>query len=158
MKQLIAALCLFMGMTVVVKAQTVMETLESQSDLSTFVSAVKAAGLSDALNAQDITVFAPSNDAFAALEPGSLESLMMPENKDKLAKLLTNHIVPGKMTSDQITDGKVLSQDGEEVDLTVSDSGVMFNNATVTTADVAASNGVIHIIDGVVMPASQLKN
>ena len=158
MKQLIAALCLFMGMTVSVQAQSLMEVAEQQADLSTFVTAVKAAELTDQLDGQDVTIFAPSNDAFAALQPGTLESLLMPENKEQLVQILSYHIVPGKMNSVGLIAGTTPTVQGEEAQVTVTEDEVTFNNASVITADVEAENGVVHIIDQVVMPPSQLKN
>ena len=158
MKQLIAALCLFMGMTVSVQAQSLMEVVEQQADLSTFVTAVKAAELTDQLNGQDVTIFAPSNDAFAALQPGTLESLLMPENKEQLVQILSYHIVPGKMNSVGLIAGTTPTVQGEEAQVNVTEDEVTFNSASVITADVEAENGVVHIIDQVVMPPSQLKN
>ena len=158
MKQLIAALCLFMGMTVSVQAQSLMEVVEQQADLSTFVTAVKAAELTDQMNGQDVTIFAPSNDAFAALQPGTLESLLMPENKDQLVQILSYHIVPGKMNSVGLIAGTTPTVQGEEAQVSVTEDEVTFNSASVITADVEAENGVVHIIDQVVMPPSQPKN
>ncbi len=159
MKQLIAALCLFVGMSVSVNAQSIIEAVEGQAELSTFLTAVKAADLVETLSGDEaVTVFAPSNDAFAALPAGQLESLLMPENKDQLVKILSYHVVPGKLISIDITDGASATVQGEEVEVAVTDSGVKVNDATVTTADVEATNGVIHIIDRVVMPPSQMKN
>ena len=159
MKQLIAALCLFVGISVSVSAQSIIEAAEAQADLSTFVTAVKAADLVETLSGEEaITVFAPSNDAFAALPAGQLESLLMPENKDQLVKILSYHVIPGKVLSADVEDGNSPTVQGEEINVAVADTGVKINDANVTTADIEASNGVVHIIDQVVMPPSQMKN
>ncbi len=159
MKQLIGALCLCMGLALNVKAQNIVELAQGQEDLSTFVSAIEAAGLTETLQAEGpYTVFAPSNDAFATLPDGKLQHLMMPENKDELAKILTYHILSGQMLSGDLSDGKTATVQGEEVEVAVTDSGVSLNDATVTSADIQATNGVIHVIDKVVVPPSRLKN
>ncbi|MCL4108623.1 UNVERIFIED_CONTAM: hypothetical protein GTU68_006941 [Idotea baltica] len=129
------------------------------ADLSTFVTACKAAELDATLAGEGpYTVFAPSNDAFAALPAGTLESLLMPENKDQLVAILTYHIVPGSMISDEVTEGKSPTLQGEELDITSADGMVKVNGSNVTTADIEASNGVIHVVDAIIMPPSQLKN
>ncbi|NND06971.1 MAG: fasciclin domain-containing protein [Saprospiraceae bacterium] len=159
MKQLIAALCLFVGISVSVSAQSIIEAAETQADLSTFVTAVKAADLVETLSGEEaVTVFAPSNDAFAALPAGQLESLLMPENKEQLVKILSYHVIPGKVLSADVEDGTSPTVQGEEINVAVADTGVKINDANVTTADIEASNGVVHIIDQVVMPPSQMKN
>ena len=159
MKSLIAALCLFVGFSVSVSAQSIIEAAEGQADLSTFLTAVKAADLVETLSGEEaVTVFAPSNDAFAALPAGQLEALLMPENKDQLVKILSYHVVPGKILSIDVEDGASPTVQGEELNIAVADTGVKINDANVTTADIEASNGVVHIIDQVVMPPSQMKN
>jgi uncharacterized surface protein with fasciclin (FAS1) repeats len=143
-----------------VKAQSIMEQAASNPDLSTFVTAVKAADLSATLEGEGpFTVFAPSNDAFAALTAGTLESLLLPDNKDQLVAILSYHVIPGKVASSDVAEGKSPTVQGEEVDIMVdADDVIKINNATVTTADVEAANGFLHVIDAVLMPASQLKN
>ena len=153
MKQLIAALCLIVGISVSVSAQSIIEAAEAQADLSTFVTAVKAADLVETLSGEEaITVFAPSNDAFAALPAGQLESLLMPGNKDQLVKILSYHVIPGKVLSADVEDGNSPTVQGEEINVAVADTGVKINDANVTTADIEASNGVIHVIDAVIFP------
>ncbi|MCB0667564.1 MAG: fasciclin domain-containing protein [Saprospiraceae bacterium] len=158
MKHVMVALLLVLGVFTI-QAQGILEQAEANSELSTFVSACKAANLETVLSdGSEYTVFAPSNDAFAALPQGTLESLLMPENKDQLVQILSYHIIPGKVMSDEVNEGKAPTVQGEEIDVTASDETVKVNGATVTTADIEASNGVIHVIDQVVMPPSQLKN
>ena len=123
---------------------------------NTLVAAVKAAGLVDTLKGKGpYTVFAPTDEAFAKLPKGTVESLLKPENKDKLVKILTYHVVSGKVMSKDIAGKKLQAKTVEGSKLSVNaTSGVMVDNANVIAADVAASNGVIHIIDTVVMPKS----
>jgi len=122
-------------------------------DLSTLVAAVTAAGLGDALSGDGpLTVFAPTNEAFAALPEGTVESLLLPENIDQLTDILTYHVVAANAASSGLSSGSVETLNGDSVEVTVSDGGVMVNDATVTTADIIASNGIIHIIDKVLMP------
>jgi uncharacterized surface protein with fasciclin (FAS1) repeats len=123
-------------------------------DFSTLVAAVQAAGLAETLQgAGPFTVFAPNNAAFAKLPAGTVENLLKPENKEQLVKILTYHVVPGKVMAADVTgktstpatvQGATLNVDGS--------AGVKINDATVVAADVAASNGVIHVIDTVLMP------
>ena len=159
MKQLIAALFLCMGITVSVSAQSILEIAQSQDGLSTFVKALEAADMTATLDGEGpYTVFAPSDEAFAALPEGTLESLLAPENKDQLVKVLSYHVVPGKMVSTDLTDGKSPTVHGDDVEVTVADSGVKVNDANVVSADIEGSNGVIHMIDKVIMPSAPLKN
>ncbi|MBK9739234.1 MAG: fasciclin domain-containing protein [Actinobacteria bacterium] len=119
---------------------------------STLVAAVTAAGLVETLQGPGpFTVFAPTDDAFAALPAGVLDALLKPENKDVLAKILTYHVVPGTVMAADITDGDVATVEGQTVALSTAD-GVTVNGAKVVQADVAASNGVIHVIDAVILP------
>jgi uncharacterized surface protein with fasciclin (FAS1) repeats len=158
MKHVMVACLLVMGVYST-QAQGILEQAENTSELSTFVTACKAANMEAVLNGDGpYTVFAPSNDAFAALPQGTLESLLKPENKDQLVKILKYHVVPGKVLSDDVGQGKTPTVQGEELDIAVSNDMVMVNGASVTKADVEASNGVIHVIDQVIMPPSQLKN
>lgn len=158
MKHVMVACLLVMGVFST-QAQGILEQAENTSELSTFVTACKAANMEAVLNGDGpYTVFAPSNDAFAALPQGTLESLLKPENKDQLVKILKYHVVPGKVLSDDIAQGKTPTVQGEELDIAVSNDMVMVNGANVTKADVEVSNGVIHVIDQVIMPPSKLKN
>ncbi len=123
---------------------------------NTLVAAVQAADLVDALKGEGpLTVFAPTDEAFAALPEGTVESLLLPENQELLTSILLYHVVAGSvMAADVVELDSATTLNGASVDVSVSDSGVMINNANVVQADVAASNGVIHIIDAVLLPPS----
>jgi uncharacterized surface protein with fasciclin (FAS1) repeats len=125
-------------------------------DLSTLVTAVKAAGLVETLQGTGpFTVFAPTKAAFAALPAGTLESLLKPENKAKLVSVLTYHVIGAKVMSTDLSNGqKAKTVEGEEVKVSIGSKGVMINDAKVVAADVAASNGVVHVIDKVILPPS----
>lgn len=134
--------------------------LASDADnLSTLVTALKAAGLVETLNGEGpFTVFAPTNEAFAGLPEGTLESLLKPENKNELTSILTYHVVPGKVTSDALEDGMTAKTvEGSEIMISLGDN-VKVNDATVLKADIQASNGVIHIIDSVILPPDNSAN
>lgn len=120
---------------------------------STLVAAVTAAGLVDTLKGDGpFTVFAPTNDAFAALPEGTVESLLKPENKDQLIAVLTYHVVPGKVMSGDLSDGMMAATvQGGEVTIGTT-GGVTVDGANVVQADIEASNGVIHAIDAVILP------
>ena len=122
--------------------------------LSTLVAAVKAGDLVETLKGDGpFTVFAPTNEAFAALPEGTLEMLLKPENKAKLVQILTYHVVPGTVKSTDLKDGmKATTVEGSDVAVKVSKKGVMINDANVVKADIMASNGVVHVIDKVIMP------
>ena len=121
---------------------------------NTLVAAVQAADLVDALKGEGpLTVFAPTDEAFAALPEGTVESLLLPENKELLTAILLYHVVAGSvMAADVVELSSATTLNGDSIDISVSDSGVMINNANVVQADVTASNGVIHIIDAVLLP------
>ncbi len=123
---------------------------------NTLVAAVQAADLVDALKGEGpFTVFAPTDEAFAALPEGTVESLLLPENKELLTSILLYHVVAGSvLAADVVELDSATTLNGAAIDISVSDSGVMINNANVVQADVAASNGVIHIIDAVLLPPS----
>lgn len=125
--------------------------------LSTLVAAVKAGGLVETLKGDGpFTVFAPTNDAFAALPEGTLEMLLKPENKDKLVQILTYHVVAGKVKSTDLKDGMTATTvEGSDIMVKISKKGVMVNNAKVASADIMATNGVVHVIDQVIMPPSK---
>ncbi|MBI1416923.1 MAG: fasciclin domain-containing protein [Limimaricola sp.] len=131
----------------------IVDTAASNPDFSTLVAAVKAAGLVDTLKgAGPFTVFAPTNEAFAALPAGTVDDLLKPENKDKLIAILTYHVVAGKVMSTDLKDGMTATTvEGKDITIKTMPS-VMVNDANVTTADIEASNGVIHVIDKVLMP------
>ena len=124
--------------------------------LSTLVAAVKAAGLVETLQGDGpFTVFAPTNEAFAALPEGTLDNLLKPENKDQLAAILTYHVVAGKVMSTDLSDGmKAATVNGADVTITTTD-GAKVNGAHVVSADVEASNGVVHVIDAVILPPTE---
>src|SRR6056297_3233210 len=121
--------------------------------LSTLVAAVQAADLVETLKSEGpFTVFAPTDEAFAALPEGTVDTLLMPENKDQLVSILTYHVVPGKVMSTDLTDDmEATTVQGADITIDL-DDGVMVENATVTTADIETSNGVIHVIDTVILP------
>ena len=123
-------------------------------NFNTLVAALKAAGLVDALKGPGpFTVFAPTDEAFAKLPPGTLENLLKPENKDQLRKILTYHVVPGRVTAkDVVKLDSAKTLEGGSLTIHAGDGGVMVNNAHVTKTDIAASNGVIHVIDTVLLP------
>ncbi|MEM0954665.1 MAG: fasciclin domain-containing protein [Pseudomonadota bacterium] len=123
-------------------------------DFSTLVAAVKAAGLVETLQGEGpFTVFAPTNAAFAALPEGTVDMLLKPENKDKLVAILTYHVVPGAVYAKDVTAlSSAESVQGDSIDIMVSSGKVMVDNATVVATDIAATNGVIHVIDSVIMP------
>ncbi|MGD9667809.1 MAG: fasciclin domain-containing protein [Hyphomicrobiaceae bacterium] len=137
-------------------SKDIVDTAASAGKFNTLVAAVKAAGLVDTLKGKGpFTVFAPTDEAFAKLPKGTVEDLLKPENKDKLVKILTYHVVPDKIMSSEIAGKKaqVATVEGSKLSVDATD-GVMIDKAKVVTADVTASNGVIHIIDTVVMPNS----
>jgi uncharacterized surface protein with fasciclin (FAS1) repeats len=133
---------------------TIVEVAQGNPEFSTLVTAVTAAGLGEALSgAGPLTVFAPTNAAFEALPAGLLEKLLLPENKEVLTKILTYHVVPAKVMADDVAAGDVNTLEGSAFSITT-EGGVKVNTANVTATDVAASNGVIHVIDAVLVPAS----
>jgi uncharacterized surface protein with fasciclin (FAS1) repeats len=121
---------------------------------NTLVAAVKAAGLVDAMKGPGpFTVFAPTDEAFAKLPAGTLENLLKPENKDALRKILTYHVVAGRVTAKDVVNlDSAKTLEGGSLSIHAGDSGVVVNNAHVTRTDIAASNGVIHVIDTVLLP------
>ena len=121
---------------------------------NTLAAAIKAAGLVDALKGPGpFTVFAPTDAAFAKLPPGTLENLLKPENKEQLRKILTYHVVAGEvMAKDVVKLDSAKTLEGANLTIHAGNGGVMVNNAHVTKTDIAASNGVIHVIDTVLLP------
>lgn len=134
--------------------KNIVDTAVSAGQFKTLAAALTAAGLVDTLKGPGpFTVFAPTDAAFAKLPPGTVEGLLKPENKAKLTAILTYHVVSGRvMAADvvKLKEAKMVS--GASVMITVNGATVMVNNSTVTTADIAASNGVIHVIDTVMLP------
>lgn len=131
----------------------IVDTAVAAGNFQTLVAAVKAAGLTDTLKGDGpFTVFAPTDEAFAKLG-SAVDDLLKPENKDKLVKVLTYHVVPGAVMSGDLKDGmSAATVEGSEVTVHIKDGTVMVDDATVTKADIEASNGVIHVIDTVIMP------
>ncbi|RZS95165.1 fasciclin domain-containing protein [Cecembia calidifontis] len=138
-----------------VHAENDIVDLAVQTDiLSTLVAAVQAGDLVDVLKGDGpFTVFAPTNEAFAKLPAGTVETLLKPENKAQLVAVLTYHVVPGKVYSKDLKDGmKAKTAQGAELSISLKDGKAKVNNATVAVADIEASNGVIHVIDTVILP------
>ncbi|MGB7347767.1 MAG: fasciclin domain-containing protein [Pirellulaceae bacterium] len=137
--------------------RTIVETAISAGSFKTLVAAVDAADLAATLSGPGpFTVFAPTDEAFARLPAGTVESLLKPENKDQLAKVLTYHVVPGTISAADVvklTGARTVA--GQRVKISASDAGVMLNESKVIQADIACSNGIIHVIDSVLLPASQ---
>jgi uncharacterized surface protein with fasciclin (FAS1) repeats len=133
--------------------KTIVDIAVSNPKFSTLVQAVKVAGLTETLSSKtQSTVFAPTNKAFAALPKGTLEKLLKPENRETLRKLLTYHVVPGAAESQILQSGVAKSIAGSPINVQVSNSQIKVNNATVILADVKTSNGIIHVIDQVILP------
>jgi uncharacterized surface protein with fasciclin (FAS1) repeats len=145
-------LMLFASVSAFAQKQNIVELAAATPSLSTLVTAVKAA---ETLSGKGpFTVFAPTNEAFAALPDGVLESLLKPENKDQLIAVLTYHVVPSAVMSNQLKDGqKVKTVQGETI-LVDLKSGAKVDNANVAKADIKASNGVVHVVDAVILPPS----
>ena len=142
--------------TTAVRAETrdVVDTAIAAGSFKTLAKALDAAGLVTTLKgAGPFTVFAPTDEAFAKLPNGTLETLLKPENKEKLRRILTYHVVAGKvMASDVVKLQSARAVSGDTITVKVEDGVVHVDNATVTSADVLASNGVIHVIDSVILP------
>lgn len=135
-----------------ISAGTIVDVASGSDSFTTLVQAVQAADLGPTLSGSGpYTVFAPTDEAFAQLPDGALEFLLQPENEDLLKRVLTYHVVPGEVTSDQLSTGGV-SGLGGGLAIGVYDSGVVVNNASVTQADIQASNGVIHQVNRVLVP------
>jgi uncharacterized surface protein with fasciclin (FAS1) repeats len=132
----------------------IVDTAVGAGTFNTLVAAVQAAGLEETLRGEGpFTVFAPTDDAFAALPEGTVESLLMAENLDQLVAILTYHVVPGAVMSGDLSDG-MMATTVQGSDITIGTmGGVTVNGANVVTADIEASNGVIHVIDAVIMPS-----
>jgi uncharacterized surface protein with fasciclin (FAS1) repeats len=142
------------------RSKNIIQNAVNSKDHTTLVAAVKAAGLVDTLEGKGpFTVFAPTNAAFAKLPAGTVDTLMKPENKATLTKILTYHVVPGKLEASDLTDGKTLKTvEGEELTVKRSGDTVMIidskgGSSTVTIPNVNQSNGVIHVVDTVLMPS-----
>jgi uncharacterized surface protein with fasciclin (FAS1) repeats len=131
---------------------TIVDVAAGNPDFETLVAAVTAADLVETLSGDGpFTVFAPTDDAFDALPEGLVDALLLPENKDALTSILTYHVVSGEVMAADVTAGDVATVEGSTIAITT-DGGVMVNEANVVTTDVDASNGVIHVIDAVIVP------
>lgn len=136
------------------KELTIVEVAAGNKDFSTLVAAVKAAGLVETLSGKGpFTVLAPTNEAFAKLPKGTLETLLKPENKAKLTAILTYHVVAAKaMAADVVKMDKAKTVQGQEVKIAASSEGVKINDSKVVKTDIECKNGVIHVIDTVLLP------
>jgi uncharacterized surface protein with fasciclin (FAS1) repeats len=132
----------------------IVDTAVAAGNFTTLAAALDAAGLVETLKGEGpFTVFAPTDAAFAALPEGTVENLLKPENKEQLVSVLTYHVVPGKVTSaDVVNLDSATTVNGQSVTITVGGGKVKVDDATVTAVDIAASNGVIHVIDQVILP------
>lgn len=134
---------------------SVISLAQSSDQFGTLVAAVQAADLVEVLEAEGpYTVFAPTDEAFAKLPEGTIENLLKPENKDQLVAILKYHVVPGKVMAADVKTMKAETAQGEKVQLTVNDKGVFVNDAKVVKTDLLADNGVVHVIDTVILPQS----
>jgi uncharacterized surface protein with fasciclin (FAS1) repeats len=149
----LAAATTFLSAPAFAADKDIVDTAVGAGNFTTLVAAVQAAGLVETLKGEGpFTVFAPTDAAFAALPAGTVEDLLKPENKDKLVSILTYHVVPGKVMSGDLTEGmKAKTVQGGEVTITL-DGGAKVNGAAVSTPDIETSNGVIHVIDAVILP------
>jgi uncharacterized surface protein with fasciclin (FAS1) repeats len=135
------------------KDKDIVAVASSAGSFSTLVAAVKAAGLVETLQGPGpFTVFAPTDEAFAKLPKGTLEDLLKPENKAKLTAILTYHVLPGKVMAADVKTMKAKTVNGKELSVKANDEGVKVDNAKVVKTDIETSNGVIHVIDTVVLP------
>lgn len=138
-------------------AETIAEVAANDGSLSMFNTAIEAAGLTDALNEPGpYTVFAPSDEAFASLPPDTLQQLLLPENRDQLQQILAYHVVPGELPAEQLQSGSVDTLAGSPLMVAVDPQAqnVTVNNAMVTQPNLQASNGVVHVVDQVILPPS----
>jgi uncharacterized surface protein with fasciclin (FAS1) repeats len=134
-------------------AKDIVDTAVGAGSFTTLVAAVEAAGLVETLKGEGpFTVFAPTDAAFAALPAGTVENLLKPENKDQLIAVLTYHVIPGKVMSTDLSEGLMAATvQGQEVMITL-DGGAKVDGAMISAADIEATNGVIHVIDSVILP------
>ncbi len=161
MQKLIITACAALGLTVAVSANAanIVETAQEAGSFKTLLAAAQAAGLADALaNGENLTVFAPTDEAFAALPAGTVESLLKPENKDQLVAILSYHVLPRKLMSTDLPGRRIhvktLKAAGDKtLAVTKSSAGVSVDNAMVVSADIVTDNGVIHVIDKVMLPS-----
>ncbi len=145
----------FLGAPAFAQDMDIVDTAVANGSFTTLAAALEAAGLVETLKGEGpFTVFAPTDAAFAALPAGTVEELLKPENKDQLTAVLTYHVVPGAVMSTDLTEGMTAATvQGAEVTITL-EGGPKVNGAVISAPDVAASNGVIHVIDSVILPPS----
>jgi len=138
------------------KSKDIVDTAVAAGQFTTLAAALQAADLVDTLKGDGpFTVFAPTDAAFAKLPEGTVESLLKPENRDQLVAILTYHVVAGKVeAADVVKLDEAKTVNGQDVQITVADNGVQVNDANVIKTDIEASNGVIHVIDTVIIPSS----
>jgi uncharacterized surface protein with fasciclin (FAS1) repeats len=135
---------------------SVVDIAAKSPDHKTLVAAVTAADLIETLSGEGpFTIFAPSDDAFAKLPMGAVKDLLKAENKEQLVSLLTNHVVAGNVMSGDLRDGQMVKTlGGEKLQVSIEDGEVLINGSKVTAPDLAASNGVVHVVDSVILPSS----
>ena len=140
------------------KSSDIVDTAAAAGTFETLLAAAKAAGLAGALKGDGpLTVFAPTDDAFGALPAGTIETLLKPENKDQLATILKYHVIAGKVGSSALTDGARLETlAGVDAVISATEKGFNIENARIVSTDIGASNGVIHVIDRVILPPAQM--
>ena len=149
----LVAVAVFALSSVPALAADIVDTAVEANQFNTLVKAVKAAGLVDTLKSEGpFTVFAPTDEAFGELPEETLSSLLEPENQDQLIDILTYHVAAGNVTSDQIQSGPLKSVEGSNLSIQAGD-GVKVDDANVVKADIEADNGVIHVIDKVLLPS-----
>jgi len=159
-KALIAAGAALMMTVSAVQANNIVEVAQENGSFNTLLAAATAAGLAGALaDGENLTVFAPTDEAFAALPEGTVETLLKPENKDQLVAVLSYHVVPQKLTSDMLSGDSIqvetLKDSGDKtITLSKTGTGVTVDEANVVAADIRAENGIIHVIDKVMLPSN----
>lgn len=159
MKKLIFALfAIPLSLSIAHAADNIVATAQKAGQFKTLVAAIQAAGLTGTLESKGpFTVFAPTDEAFAKLPKGTVDELLKPENKQKLVSILEAHVVKGKVMAADVRTMKVITIGGSKVQVMKDGSSVMYGDANVVKADIPASNGVVHVIDAVVIPGQASK-
>lgn len=153
LRSLLATAALSVGSISMATAKTVVDIAAGSPDHTTLVAAVKAAGLVETLSGPGpFTIFAPTNAAFDKLPAGTVESLLKPENKEKLVAILTYHVVPAKVMAADVKSGEAPTVNGKMLKIKADESGVMVNKAKVVATDLVGDNGVVHVVDTVLLP------
>jgi len=153
LRSLLFIIALSTGLASLATAKTVVEIAVGSPDHTTLVAAVKAAGLVETLSGPGpFTIFAPTNAAFEKLPAGTVDMLLKPENKAKLVAILTYHVVPAKVMAADVKSGEAPTVNGKMLKIKADGMGVMVNNAKVIATDLVGSNGVIHVVDTVLLP------